>query len=539
MEKIKKKKKGQKEKKGFTLIELLAVIIILGVLMIIAIPSVTNYIQNSRKETYISTVKEYIKGASVLVNSGKLQLYDTGITYYIPSACVSLEKGGNSPFGELEQAYIVVKYSGNNYDYYWTSRDSSNMGIYLSYESLLTSKSVISGIKEIDTTIGIGETTKITKINDRCSLENADTYDVVSYIEDKTSFDGSNALSASYRVYNILASKNKENGKMVLDNQPSRYVTSSTGINFENTNGNYNNGKGVYILSGTETNKFPIYYYRGNIDDNNVIFANFCWKIVRTTEIGGIKVVYNGVPQNGQCNNTGSASIIGYSTFNNVRDDNAYVGYMYGTAGQESTKNGYNETHANLNDSTIKQVVDNWYEEHMLEYTAYLEDTVWCNDRSIPEEYYEFGKVSKNGTGTSNVVTYYGSNVRNEATLTSRPSVVCSNENDRFTVSKSKGNGMLKYPVGLLTGDEGQMGIDYLSIGEEFWTMSPASNTYSMARVASIYGGSQYNFAVSYEYGVRPAISLKPSIAVMEEGNGSQSSPYIIRITNENKEQTE
>ena len=38
-----------KNKKGFTLIELLAVIIILGILMIIAIPAVTSYIQSSRQ----------------------------------------------------------------------------------------------------------------------------------------------------------------------------------------------------------------------------------------------------------------------------------------------------------------------------------------------------------------------------------------------------------------------------------------------------------------------------------------------------------
>ena len=36
-------------KKGFTLIELLAVIIILGVLLLIAVPSVSKYITNSSK----------------------------------------------------------------------------------------------------------------------------------------------------------------------------------------------------------------------------------------------------------------------------------------------------------------------------------------------------------------------------------------------------------------------------------------------------------------------------------------------------------
>ena len=44
-----------KDKNGFTLIELLAVIIILGILMIIAIPSVTRYISDSRKASYIKT----------------------------------------------------------------------------------------------------------------------------------------------------------------------------------------------------------------------------------------------------------------------------------------------------------------------------------------------------------------------------------------------------------------------------------------------------------------------------------------------------
>ncbi len=64
-----------KKKNGFTLIELLAVIIILGVLMLVAIPSVTAYINNTRKESYITTVKNIIKGATNLIKKSKSSFF--------------------------------------------------------------------------------------------------------------------------------------------------------------------------------------------------------------------------------------------------------------------------------------------------------------------------------------------------------------------------------------------------------------------------------------------------------------------------------
>lgn len=55
--------KRTKNEKGFTLIELLAVIVIMGVLMIVAIPMVTKYIDQSKRDAYVDTAKAYINAA--------------------------------------------------------------------------------------------------------------------------------------------------------------------------------------------------------------------------------------------------------------------------------------------------------------------------------------------------------------------------------------------------------------------------------------------------------------------------------------------
>ena len=91
------------------------------------------------------------------------------------------------------------------------------------------------------------------------------------------------------------------------------------------------NTNGIYTTTSTE-NGVPVYYYRGAVNNNHVLFANLCWEIIRTTETGGVKLIYDGTPSNGTCTNTGASSYLpDNSEFNSSYDSPAYVGYMYGS----------------------------------------------------------------------------------------------------------------------------------------------------------------------------------------------------------------
>ncbi len=167
-----------KKNNGFTLIELLAVIIILGILMIIAIPSVTKYISDSRKSAYIDTAKGIISGARNLVNTGKLRMYDTSATYYIPISCIKTENGAKTPYGEFENdgAYVGVTFDGEGYNYYWISNDTSGQGIKeITLSSELDEDDIESGINEgevqgIIQTTGIDGKNNIKIFNSDCTI---------------------------------------------------------------------------------------------------------------------------------------------------------------------------------------------------------------------------------------------------------------------------------------------------------------------------------------------------------------------------------
>ena len=224
------------------------------------------------------------------------------------------------------------------------------------------------------------------------------------------------------------------------------------------------------------------YYYRGNVTNNYVKFADKYWRIVRINGDGTVRVIYDGT--SAHANGEASADRqIGTSAFNSSSNDNAYVGYMYGQTGAST----YADAHANTNNSTIKTYIDDWYKTNIVGTTneQYLADNIFCNDRSMA------GNNSGTGAGTS--VTYYRWyngpwESENYSKYNKKMMLTCSQKNDAFTVSDTtNGNGALTYPVGLLSTDEIALAGGwnaansgyYLYSGQVWWASSP-SVSYSL-----------------------------------------------------------
>ena len=274
------------------------------------------------------------------------------------------------------------------------------------------------------------------------------------------------------------------------------------------------------------------YYYRGNVTNNYVLFADKYWRIVRINGDGTVRVIYDGTSAhaNGE---SSSDRQIGTSHFNENYNDNAYVGYMYGKTGAST----YAETHANTNDSTIKAYLDNWYKTNILGtvHEQYLADNVFCNDRSISSN-----KPNKryNNLGYGADTTAYRWHNFADSSFNNKMMLTCPQKNDAFTVSDTnKGNGALTYGVGLVTTDEVVLAGGwkssnlkfYLHNGQSYWTMSPSNfdATFGLGeRIVASNGLSETLGNVIHTNGARPTLNLKSE--VLSRGIGTVSDPYHL-----------
>ena len=315
------------------------------------------------------------------------------------------------------------------------------------------------------------------------------------------------------------------------------YIVNATADNITykvlSSNKNFNEA----IMSSTEDDYGTSYYYRGNVKNNYVSFANKCWRIVRINGDGTIKLLLhnnNFLENTNPCayaNNYDQAAFTrDYVAFNDNYNDNAYVGFMYGTAGSSN----YESTHANINKSTILTNLETWYTNNLATYNDKIVNIIWCNDKNVVSDMSFNPKKWQNvtGLGYGTNTSYYGAtkrllNSHGEAGGTG-PSLKCTSELSEIS---SK--------IGLLTADEiAYAGYTYNISNfatylqenaiSSWATMSPAGFDSDSAGIYVVDSTSQLNdFGVNAEIEVRPSINLVSNIIVT--GTGTSEAPYIIQ----------
>ncbi len=189
------------------------------------------------------------------------------------------------------------------------------------------------------------------------------------------------------------------------------------------------------------------------------------------------------------------------------------------------SSDSYDDAVTNNTNSSIKNTIDVWYKNNLTDYTSYIADETFCNDRSI-----------LSGSGyLINEITYY--NTFNKLYNDKTPVLKCTQDNDKFKVSNTSAN--LDYPISLITADEVAMagGVYniansnyYLYNGQYFWTMSPYlfSSYYSMAFIWTVRSlGNLDNNYVASSFGVRPVINLRSDVQITK-GDGTALNPYVV-----------
>ena len=173
----------------------------------------------------------------------------------------------------------------------------------------------------------------------------------------------------------------------------------------------------------------------------------------------------------------------------------------------------YNDD-VNLNNSIIKSGVDAWYKKYILPYDSYVEDTIFCNDRSIRN----LNGWNPDGGRISSYLYFKESTVTNDLS--------CTNTTDKFSVANNLAR--LTYKVGLMSSPE--MNIlnnnNARKTGHAYWLFSPyyfVDNAY----VRNVNSTGNVNYSYN-NVGVRPSVSLTPGTEY-SSGDGSMANPYVVQ----------
>ena len=293
--------------------------------------------------------------------------------------------------------------------------------------------------------------------------------------------------------------------------------------------------KPYYIVGYSGT---TIYYYElsgGNTDGtsysnkslvfgNSFTYVNGTYTLTDTITINSNNwpTKYNTISSNHYtCFTDGTTCTSLYYVYYTTEIYLRYITLTNGKSADDALNEMLYADDVNKNDSTIKSYIDSWYKDNMTSYTDKLEDTIFCNDRTILNK----NGWNPNGGSTTTILRFKNYNTNY--------SLVCTNETDRFSVSNNKAK--LTYPIGLLSAPEVWLAYKnadystyYLNSSEYYWLISPHSYEYYPI---SIYVGStgtlSYDHVNNLGNSVRPAVSLKPNTEYTT-GDGSYTNPFVV-----------
>ena len=480
----------KKNNRGFTLVELLAVIVILGLLMAIAIPSITKYITQSRIKTLTTTMDSYVTAIVNQVNNGEYKFSDSTKVFAVPIECVSLEKGGTNPFGNWYQAnsnywaYVLVHYDNVNYNYEYgfTFKDDAGYGLYPTINSKIENSMVRTGYDDLNQPKD-GLATEFVSIDKWEGFNNINTstrLEVLEASSEDEEGDGQYTCTLCQKGDNYDAIEEEKavrgqklstailKNNTVIPNKPTLTTTSEE-----------SNENGLYVSYETN-NGNPTYYFRGKVTNNYVSFAGLTWRIVRINEDGTIRMIA-----------TNTEVVVQYRLYGNEYDR------LYYSA------------------SDAKTEIDVWYQTNIIDkgYDSYVTTGSFCEQSKIKHEnnYY---------TDKSTPVLY----------TNYTPNFKCETDGNGYGILTSK-VGLMNYDEGMHAG--GFYNKDnksyYLYDRWGMWIMSPDCvdySRYAYTWAMGEYGNIHYTYIFSKIH-ARPVINLNAN--VYTTGTGTSSDPYIIK----------
>ena len=325
-------------------------------------------------------------------------------------------------------------------------------------------------------------------------------------------------------LYNTIL---KDNKAYPDDNDASPSVDSKDGIDFSKSS-SLTNGIGLFYTedtSYTKDNK-TVYYFRGENVNNYIVIDGSRGRILRTTEDGNVKILFDG----------------GALTYNTVTGNKA-VGFMYGTDEDEGTLTNndlYFKTHENINDSEIRKKINANIPD---KYKNIFVSSTYCNNRTLDKTVSKISDVSGNashdiyvldsstlGYGTYNTVYYNLNRIKKDK----RP---------RFNCTRKDSNGnyvdYIESSTGLITLDEAiYSGIGYddtenNTFVNDALTMTPNyyyHNSTTNEDYPGLFKIEDYNITTvhaSESKKINVVFTLKGDI-IISKGNGTSSNPYVI-----------